>query len=109
MFRKDIIILFYFYASLRGSFNKDLHHVLLRRARNPVLLSYHSERSEESSITKERQKETPRLALGTVKGAEPPLVGLIKLGKNSPLTFIRNTIKSLFKRSFSGEKSTKKL
>ena len=96
MFRKDIIIPFYFYASLRGCFNKDLPHVLLRRARNPLL-------------PREGKKETPRLALGTVKRAEPPLVGMIKLGKNSPLTFIGNTIKSLFKRSSNGEKSTKKL
>jgi hypothetical protein len=34
---------------------------------------------------------------------------MIKLGKNSPLTFIENTIKNLFKRSSNGEKSTKKL
>jgi hypothetical protein len=38
-----------------------------------------------------------------------PLVGLIKLGKNSPLTFIENTIKNLLKISSNGEKSTKKL
>jgi hypothetical protein len=34
---------------------------------------------------------------------------MIKLGKNSPLTFIGNTIKKLIKISFRGEKSTKKL
>ena len=60
MFRKHIIIPFYFYASLRGCFNKDLHHVLLRRARMPLLLSSHSEWSEGSSITNEGQKRSLR-------------------------------------------------